>query len=317
VEKWIQVHPDHFKKTFEDLTEYVGTQLRGKPAEIRMALVGLFARGHVLVEDLPGAGKTMLARTLAGAFEGGTVKRVQGTPDLLPADIQGSTVYNRGTGEFDFVEGPVFADILHCDEINRIPPRTQSALLEAMEERHVTVRGEPLPIKPTFFVIATQNPHEMAGTYPLPEAQLDRFLMRISLGYPTSVDAEIEVLADFCATHEPPAPILPLSTLPAMVATAETVHVDRSMLDYVARIVRQTRTEAPPGASPRAGLQLVRAAKVLALADGRGFVQLEDVSALAEPVLEHRLPARTRRGLVRDILDGQRPLPEPVRGRRA
>jgi len=282
------------------------------------------ADGHLLIEDVPGVGKTSLARALAGALDLEWT-RVQFTPDLLPSDITGVSVFHPGRGEFEFRSGPAFTNILLADEINRASPKTQSALLEVMEERHITVDGTTRPIPHPFLVLATQNPVELEGTYRLPEAQLDRFMMRIGLGYP---DAETErgLYADVRGPRlsEALEPVASAQVVHAMVGVAAEVAVSDGVLSYVQEIVAATRDDARLrlGASPRAGIALVRAARARAAADGRAYVLAEDVVVLSGPVLAHRLilePEARIQGLdgadvVAAILDAV-PAPTPVSGR--
>ncbi|SEG05709.1 MoxR-like ATPase [Thermomonospora echinospora] len=280
-----------FARMFGALADSVERVVRGKRDKVELALVCLLSEGHLLVEDVPGVGKTTLARALSASVEASWT-RVQFTPDLLPGDITGVSIFNQGTGAFEFHPGPIFANLVVADEINRGSPKTQSALLEVMEERRVTVEGVPHQVPRPFMVIATQNPVDMDGTYPLPEAQLDRFLMRISMGYPDH-RSEIEVLAG-----APSGAVL--DTLPAvagrddvagMIDFAGRLHVAPSLYDYLVRVVAATRThqDVRLGASPRASLALLRAARVRAAAAGRSFVVPDDVKALAVPVLAHRI----------------------------
>src|SRR5208282_3243436 len=265
--------------------------IEGKRDAIQLTLAVLLAEGHLLIEDVPGVGKTMLAKALARAIDG-SVRRVQFTPDLLPSDITGVSAYNQERREFEFKPGPVFANIVLGDEINRASPKTQSALLECMEERQVTVDGATYPLELPFMVIATQNPIEMEGTYPLPEAQRDRFTARISIGYPDR-EAELSMLD----THGSSSPLDQLepvahaSDVRALIAAVRGVHVAQAIRQYVIGLVSATRTspELRLGASPRATLHLLRASRALAALDGRDFVIPDDVQALAGPVLAHRL----------------------------
>ena len=269
----------------------VESVIEGKSEAIRLALTVLLAEGHVLIEDVPGVGKTMLAKALARST-GCSVRRIQFTPDLLPSDITGVSAYNQEKREFEFKPGPVFANIVVGDEINRASPKTQSALLECMEERQVTVDGETYPLTPPFMVIATQNPIEMEGTYPLPEAQRDRFTARISMGYP-SAESELAMLDAHGSSSplEALEPVAQAEDIRELIAAVRKVHVAQPLKQYVIRLVTATRSspELRLGASPRATLHLLRAGRARAALDGRDFVIPDDMQALALPVLAHRL----------------------------
>ena len=265
--------------------------IEGKPEVLRLALVVLLAEGHLLIEDVPGVGKTMLAKTLARSIDC-SVRRIQFTPDLLPSDVTGVSVFDQEAREFEFKPGPVFANLVVGDEINRASPKTQSSLLEAMEERQVTVDGVTYVLETPFMVIATQNPIEMEGTYPLPEAQRDRFTARVSMGYPTPA-AELDMLdthggGDPLDDLEPVADALEVRKL---IEVVRGVHVSDEVKRYVIALVGATRTspDLRLGASPRSSLQLVRAARAAAALDSRDYVVPDDVEALALPVLAHRL----------------------------
>jgi MoxR-like ATPase len=282
---------DGFAQRFGALADNIERVIRGKHDVVSLALVCLLAEGHLLIEDVPGVGKTMLARSIAASVSG-RLQRIQFTPDLLPSDVMGVSVYNPNGGRFEFHPGPVFANVVHGDEINRASPKTQSALLEVMEERQVTVDGRAYPVARPFLVIATQNPVDLTGTYPLPEAQLDRFLMRLSVGYPDH-QAEISIVAGGHgrASVDALRPVLTTEELAAMVALAETVSVAPTLCDYVVRLVAATR-QAPGvrlGASPRASVALVAAARARAAACSRAYVVPDDVKSLAVHVLAHRL----------------------------
>ena len=276
----------------------------GKPEAVETALVVLLAEGHLLIEDVPGVGKTVLARALARSV-GGSVRRIQFTPDLLPSDVTGVSAYNQHAGEFEFKPGAIFANIVIGDEVNRASPKTQSALLEAMEERQVTVDGRTWQLEAPFSVIATQNPHEMEGTYALPEAQRDRFTARISMGYP-DLEAELEMLRD--RDRENPldrlAAVTTVDEVRAMIAQARAVHVSPAVEAYCLALARATRDDAALrlGASPRATLQLVRAAKARAFVHGREFVLPDDVDALVPLVFPHRLVAARGAGTPQEIV---------------
>jgi MoxR-like ATPase len=263
----------------------------GKHHEVRLALVALLCRGHLLIEDVPGTGKTVLAKSLARTVDS-TVSRVQFTPDLMPSDVTGVSIYDRQTSQFEFRPGPIFANIVVADEINRASPKTQSALLECMEERQVTVDGTSYQLARPFLVLATQNPVEMEGTYPLPEAQRDRFLARLSIGYPDRA-AEIGMLADR-DRNDPLAllrPVTDAATVSSLIDAVTTVHLAPPLRQYIVEIIGATRAvpEVRLGASPRAVLHLARAAKAAAALDGRPFVVPDDIQRLAVPVLAHRL----------------------------
>jgi MoxR-like ATPase len=269
----------------------VETVISGKPDAVKLALTVLLAEGHVLIEDVPGVGKTLLAKALARSIDC-SVRRIQFTPDLLPGDLTGVSAFNQELREFEFKPGPIFANIVLGDEINRASPKTQSALLECMEERQVTVDGATYHLESPFMVIATQNPIEMEGTYPLPEAQRDRFTARISIGYPDA-SAELAML-DMHSSSSPLDALTPVahaSDIRALVTAVRRVHVAQAIRDYVINLVNATRSspELRLGASPRATLQMVRASRALAALDGRDFVIPDDIQSLAIPVLAHRL----------------------------
>jgi MoxR-like ATPase len=263
----------------------------GKPDAIDLLLVALLSEGHVLLEDVPGVGKTMLAKSLARTLDC-AFRRIQFTPDLLPSDITGVAVYNQKSGEFEFRPGPVFANIVLADEINRATPRTQAALLEAMEERQVTAEGETRPLPRPFLVLATQNPVELEGTFPLPEAQLDRFLLRVRLGYPSEQE-EQAIVRRFEGSDPLPAlqPVIGPEDLLRLAGAVQRVHLSDAVLEYAVRIVRATRDHADVelGASPRATLALIRTARALAALRGRAYAIPDDVKSLAPAVLVHRL----------------------------
>lgn len=273
------------------LGDAVGSVLDGKPDVVRTALTVLFAGGHLLIEDVPGVGKTLLAKALARAMDA-QVRRIQFTPDLLPSDLTGVSVYNPQGRSFEFRPGAVFANVVIGDEINRASPKTQSALLECMEERQVTVDGVTYPLEPPFLVVATQNPAEMEGTYPLPEAQRDRFMARVSMGYPDPL-AELEML-DRHGSGDPLEELEPVATaeeVAKLTGLVRTVYVADEVRRYVVDVVRATRRhpDLVLGASPRASLHLLLASRAAAVLDGRDFVLPDDVAGLAQPVLAHRL----------------------------
>ena len=294
------------QKVGQAIVQNVQKVIVGKPAAVELGVAALLAGGHILIEDVPGVGKTMLAKSLARST-GCTFKRIQFTPDLLPSDITGVSVYNLKTGDFEFRPGPVLAHIVLADEVNRATPKTQSALLEAMEERQVTVDGVTHPLPRPFFVMATLNPIEYEGTFPLPEAQLDRFLLRITLGYPGFED-EVNIIERQQLQH-------PIETLQAVLGTEEILHaqrvvrrvyVDPFLKNYIVSLVEATRRhpEVALGGSPRASLALFRSAQALAILRGREYILPDDVKELAAPILAHRLivtPQARMRGI-----DGRR-----------
>jgi len=275
----------------ERVVANLSSAIHATPETLRLPLLCLLSEGHVLVEDVPGVGKTVLAKALARSLEL-RFQRVQFTPDLLPADVTGVNVFDRTSGSFRFRPGPVFANVLLVDEINRASPKTQSALLEAMQETQVTVDGETHILDRPFLVIATQNPVEYEGTYPLPEAQLDRFAVRMAIGYPPDAE-EARMLAE--QTTEPPLehlrPVADHAELLEAIEAIRRVHVEESMNRYVVALLRHTRESRrlALGGSPRSGISLLRLAKARALTEGRDFVVPEDIQALAQPVLGHRL----------------------------
>jgi MoxR-like ATPase len=305
----------------ERIIENISRVIVGKQSAIEFLLVGLLAEGHVLIEDIPGLGKTLLAKALARSMDT-SFKRVQFTPDLLPADITGFNVYNQHTGAFSFQAGPVMANILLADEVNRTIPRTQSSLLESMEERQVTVDGSTYALPLPFFVMATQNPIELEGTFPLPEAQLDRFLLRINLGYPDHED-EIRILDRF-QEDDPLCTLAPVTT-PRDICEAQEarkkIRVSGPVKQYITSIVRETRTSERVrlGASPRGSLGLMKASQAIALLRGRDYVLPDDVKALAVSVLAHRLILREEERLggtsqeqvIQEVLQ-RTPVPSPV-----
>jgi MoxR-like ATPase len=283
----------------------------GKTGLMRQIMATILAGGHILLEDYPGLAKTLTANSFAVAL-GLKFKRIQFTPDLLPGDITGSYIYNRNSGEFELRQGPIFANIVLADEINRASPKTQSALLEAMQERQVTLEGETLPLPDPFIVLATQNPIEYEGTFPLPEAQLDRFLIKLSIGYP-SLEEEQEILRRRRERRQDAfslKPVTDAATLLAMRQAVEEIHVEPDLENYIVRLVQQTRLDSriAVGASPRGSLALLKLARAWAVLDGRDYILPDDVKVFAKPALIHRLILTPelwlKPGIDSQILDG-------------
>lgn len=297
-----------FRQVIKDLTRNIESVILDKSQVVRISLSAFLAGGHVLLEDVPGVAKTMLVRVLA-VSSGCTFTRIQCTPDLLPTDVTGVSIYNQKTQEFEFRKGPIFSQIVVADEINRATPRTQSALLEAMAEGQVSADGQTYRLKPPFTVFATQNPVEHEGTFPLPEAQLDRFMMRISVGYP-NILAEAQLLERTRMSHPVDAvkPVTDAETILRMQVSVREIFVHDKVREYMLRIIARTRDSVhlTLGASPRASMMLFRACQAFAAVQGRGFVIPDDVKALSGPVLEHRLilnpESRLRRVTTQSVL---------------
>ena len=283
-----------FTQKFDLIATNVEKVIRGKREAVELITLALAAEGHVLVEDVPGVGKTLLAKSIARSIDG-VFHRIQFTPDLLPSDVTGVSVWNRNRNEFEFKPGPIFANIVVGDEINRASPKTQSALLEAMEERQVTSDGVTRRLTPPFMVIATQNPLEHEGTYPLPKAQLDRFMMRAVIGYPTR-QSELEILEThgMRSTFHDLEPVVSIPEITEMILIARNVSVSQAVKSYIVDLVEGTRSHSDLllGASPRAALVLQRLARARAAAMGRDYTTPDDVKTLARPVLEHRMILR-------------------------
>lgn len=279
------------RERIETLVQNLNKTIVGKSDSIRLVLVALFSGGHALLEDVPGVGKTLLAKSLARCLDG-SFQRIQSTPDLLPTDVTGTNIWNPSTGEFQFLPGPVFANILLADEINRATPRTQSALLEVMEEHQVTLDGVSRPVPDPFFVIATQNPVEYQGTFPLPEAQMDRFALSFSLGYPSETE-ELRMLQQLGTdrTRHPIQPCISLDEVMAIRGACAQVKVEPSLEQYVLDLVRATRThkDITLGVSPRGTVAFYRAIQALAYIEGRDYAIPDDAKYLAPYVLAHRL----------------------------
>lgn len=301
------------------LLESIGRVIVGKREVAELTLIALLCEGHILLEDVPGIGKTTLAKTIAKSL-GCTFRRIQCTPDLLPSDILGTVIFDPNKTQFSYRPGPIFSQVVLADEINRATPRTQSALLEAMEERQVSVENDTIPLPRPFIVLATQNPIELEGTFPLPEAQLDRFLLKIGLGYPDEAE-ERQILSRFAESSpiDDVTPVLSAEELIGLQKDVRTVHVSDAVEEYIVRLVRATR-DSPSldlGASPRASLGLFRAAQAMAALQKRSFVLPDDVKRLAPNVLGHRVMAssstrlrgRTAGQIVADIIEG---VPAPV-----
>ena len=288
--------------TVERIVENVGRVIIGKDAAVRLGIVALLSRGHVLVEDVPGVGKTMLARSVA-ITTGCQFKRVQFTPDVLPSDVTGASIYNQQTAQFEYRAGPVMAQIVLADEINRATPKTQSALLEAMGEQQVTVEGVTHPLPNPFMVIATQNPIEYEGTFPLPEAQLDRFFMRIALGYPEPRE-EVAIMDGREATDpiDLLQPSCSAADIVALQQYADSIYIDELIKGYIVEIANATRShpDTTLGVSPRASINMMKGAKAFAMLNGRDYVIPDDVKAIAVPVMSHRVllsPSARMRGV--------------------
>ncbi len=303
-----QEQADWFAQTFGQIADNVERAVLGKRHVVELVLTAMLSDGHVLLEDVPGTGKTSLARAMGQTVQG-TNTRIQFTPDLLPSDITGLSVYDQKEGVFEFHGGPIFANIVLADEINRASPKTQSALLEVMEEGSVTIDGVSRPVGVPFLVLATQNPVEQAGTYRLPEAQLDRFMMRTSLGYPDHA-ATVRILDGAAVATAELSPIITPQALVGMADLAAQVYVDALVLDYIARLVDATRAadEVRLGVSIRGALALTRAARTRAASQGRTYATPDDVKSLAVPVLSHRLilhPEAEFDGVTQETVIGQ------------
>jgi MoxR-like ATPase len=313
---------ERFAFEFHRIADNVSQVIQGKRQEVRLALVCLVAEGHLLIEDVPGVGKTMLAKSVARSIDC-SFRRIQFTPDLLPTDVTGVNVYNQERGDFEFKPGAIFANIVLGDEINRASPKTQSALLESMEEHQVTMDGVTYHLGIPFMVIATQNPIEHEGTYPLPEAQLDRFMMRLSIGYP-SMESEQGILTTHgvASTLEDIQPVADARAVSDMIMMAREVHVAQALQRYIVTFADATRRHPDVylGASPRASIMLLRASRALAASDGRDYVTPDDVKALVVPVMAHRLllspdatmGGRTSATVLAELMDE---VPVPVRDR--
>ena len=304
----------NLEQTGEKVLANVERVIVGKHHEVRLALVALLCRGHLLIEDVPGTGKTVLAKAIARSL-GCSFRRIQFTPDLLPSDVTGLSIYNQKSQEFEFRPGPIMAQVVLADEINRATPKTQSSLLECMEERQATIDGTTYAMPDPFLVIATQNPIEYEGTFALPEAQLDRFMLRIRLGYPQPIE-EVVILDEQKRSHplEELEVVCTVDELTAMQNAIRDIYVDSTVADYIVRLVNGTRSHPDVylGASPRGSIALYRAGQALAGLMGRDYVIPDDIKALAEPALAHRLIIKTSASIhdvqsanvVRELLDG-------------